>query len=239
MIPTPHIEAKEKSLIAETVIMPGDPLRAKLIAEKYLSNIQQVNHVRNMLGFTGEYKGKKLTIMGSGMGMPSMGIYSHELFVNYDVKSIIRIGSCGAYVKEINVYDVILATESYSESDFIEIVTGEKTRLARPSEVLVDKAKAAASTLEIPLHSVKVHCTDVFYRKNFDDYKMISKEHGCKVVEMESAALFANAKAAGKNALCLLTVSDHLVTHEVTTSEERQNSFTQMIEIALKTALEL
>ncbi|WP_119343576.1 purine-nucleoside phosphorylase [Facilibium subflavum] len=233
MIPTPHIEAKDKDLFAKTVIMPGDPLRAKLIADKYLKNYQQINQVRNMLAFTGTYKGKKLTVMGSGMGMPSMGIYSRELFADYDVENIIRIGSCGSYDEAIKVYDVILTTESYCESDFIEIVTGEKTRLVKPTESLNAKISAVAESRDIDIVKAKVHCSDVFYRKNFDDYQSIFKTQGCRVVEMESAALFANAKAYGKSAACLLTVSDSLVTKEVTTAEERQNSFTQMIELAL------
>lgn len=233
MIPTPHIEAKSKGDFAKTVIMPGDPLRAKLIAEIYLKDAKLINGVRNMLGFTGLYQGKKLTIMAHGMGMPSAGIYTAELFHNYDVDQIIRIGSCGAYVSEIKVYDVILVTESYCESDYIEIVTGEKTRLVHPNAELTAHIAATADKLNITLAQFKVHCADVFFRKNFDDYVDIHNEHGCKVVEMETAAIFANAKAYGKKAACLLTVSDSLVTKEITTSEERQNSFTKMIEVAL------
>lgn len=236
MIPTPHIEAKNKDDFAKTVIMPGDPLRAKLIAETYLKDIKQVNSVRNMLGFTGTYKGKKLTIMAHGMGIPSAGIYTAELFNNYDVDQIIRIGSCGSYVPEIKVYDVLLVTESYCESDYIEIVTGQKTRVAKPDVSLTAHIAKTAESLNLSITQAKVHCTDVFYRKNFDDYINIHSEHGCKAVEMETVAIFANAKAYGKKAACLLTVSDSLVTKEVTSSQERQNSFTKMIEIALASA---
>lgn len=233
MIPTPHIEASDKDEFAKTVIMPGDPLRAKLIAETYLKNARLVNSVRNMLGYTGTYKGKKLTIMAHGMGMPSAGIYTAELFNYYDVDNIIRIGSCGAYVPEVKVYDVLLVTESYCESDYIEIVTGEKTRTIKPDLSLTEHIAMIVKKLNLPVSKAKVHCTDVFYRKDFDDYLSIREQHGCKAVEMETAAIFANAKAYGKKAACLLTVSDSLVTKEVTTSQERQNSFTNMIEIAL------
>lgn len=236
MIPTPHIEAANKEDFAKTVIMPGDPLRAKLIAEKYLENIKLINGVRNMLGYTGNYKGKKLTVMAHGMGMPSAGIYTAELFKDYDVDNIIRIGSCGSYVLELGVYDVLLVNESYCESDYIEIVTGEKTRIAQPDFELTAHIGTIADKLNIPVIEVKVHCSDVFYRNNFNDYISIHENYGCKVVEMETAAIFANAKVYGKKAACLLTVSDLLVTKEVTTSQERQNSFTKMIEIALESA---
>lgn len=233
MIPTPHIDQKDASKIAKTVIMPGDPLRAQFIAEKYLTNVEQINSVRNMIGFTGLYKGKPVTVMGSGMGMPSMGIYSFELFKFYDVDRIIRVGSCGSYTDELKVYDVILTESSFSESDFIEIVTGEKTRVIKPTLELNQALEKSAAALSIPMQKVVVHSSDVFYRKNFEDFKKLKADHGCQVVEMESAALFANAQATGKQAACLLTVSDCLVTHQATTSEERQNAFTHMMEVAL------
>ena len=233
MIPTPHIEVKDKELFAKTVIMPGDPLRAKMIAETYLQSPQLINTVRNMLAYTGTYHGKKVTIMGHGMGIPSAGIYSAELFNNYDVDKIIRIGSCGSYVADINIYDVVLVTESYCESDFVEIVTGQKTRTAKPSAKLTDHIAFTAERMQIPLPKAKVHCADVFYRKNFDDYKMIEKKYGCRVVEMESVAIFANAQAYGKEAACLLSVTDDFITKEATTSEQRLHALTQMIEIAL------
>ncbi len=234
MIPTPHIEVADKNLFAKTVIMPGDPLRAKLIAENYLEDAKLINTVRNMFAYTGTYKGKKVSVMAHGMGIPSAGIYTAELFNHYDVDNIIRIGSCGSYVPEINVYDVVLVTEAYCESDYIEIVTGQKTRNIKPNEILTKHISETAKQLQIPIISAKVHCTDVFYRKEFNEYIKIHAEQGCKAVEMESVALFANAQAYGKKAACLLTVSDSFITKEVTTSQERQMALTKMIEIALE-----
>ena len=232
-LPTPHIEAETKDQIAKTVIMPGDPLRAKFIAKNYLENVVRINKTRNMLGYTGTYKGHKVTVMGSGMGMPSMGIYSYELFKFYDVENIIRVGSCGSYDTDYKVYDVVLIEESYGESNFIEIVTGEKTNIIVPSSKLNEELEISAKQQNINLKKVKAHCSDVFYRKNFGDYQTINKDHGCQIVEMETAALFANAKALGKNAAAVMTVSDCLVTGASTTSAERQKSFTQMMEVAL------
>ena len=232
-LPTPHIEAETKDKIAKTVIMPGDPLRARYIAETYLENVTRINSVRNMFGYTGTYKGHKVTVMGSGMGMPSIGIYSYELFAFYDVENIIRVGSCGSYDADYKVYDVVLIEESFGESDFIEIVTGEKTRIIHPSVELTKELEISAKRQNIEIKKATAHCSDVFYRKNFDDYKSINKDYGCQVVEMETVALFANAKALNKNAAAIMTVSDCLVTGESTTSAERQDSFTNMMEVAL------
>ncbi len=234
LIPTAHIAASEIGEIAKTVIMPGDPLRAKFIAETFLEDVKQFNTVRNMFGYTGTYKGKKISVMGSGMGMPSIGIYSSELYNFYDVDNIIRVGSAGAYTDKLDLYDVVLATSAYSESTFANIVLGESdiNNLASTTE-LNEKLIASSEKLGIELHQDIIHSSDVFYRKNFDDYKHIHATHGCVCVEMESFALFANAKAAGKNAACLITISDNLVTGELTTSQERQLAFTNMMEIAL------
>ncbi len=234
-LPTPHIETETKDQIAKTVIMPGDPLRAKFIVKNYLENTVRINKVRNMLGYTGTYKRSKVTVMGSGMGMASIGIYSHELFKEYDVDNIIRIGSCGSYDIDYKVYDVVFVEESYGESDFIEIVTGEKTKVVSPSAKLNAELEASAKAQNIHFKKAKAHCTDVFYRKNFDDYKAVNKDHGCQIVEMETAALFANAKVIGKNAAAIMTVSDCLVTGASSTSLERQKTFTDMMEIALGT----
>ena len=234
-LPTPHIEAESKDQVAKTVIMPGDPLRAKYIAEMYLENVTRINSVRNMFGYTGTYKGHKVTVMGSGMGMPSMGIYSYELFKFYDVENIIRVGSCGSYDSDYKIYDVVLIEESYGESDFIEIVTGEKTKTITPSLMLNRELRNSAKRQNIKFKKAKAHCTDVFYRKNVDDYKSINEEHGCQIVEMETSALFANAKALGKNAAAVMTVSDCFVTGESATSIERQEAFTHMMEVALGT----
>ena len=235
MIPTPHIEITSKEKVAKTVIMPGDPLRARYIAEHYLEDVVKVNSVRGMLGYTGTYKGHKVTVMGSGMGVPSMGIYSYELFKFYDVDNIIRVGSSGSYTKDLKVYDVVMVEETYAESSFIEVVTGEKTHTIKPSSELNEALEISAGRQNIDVKKVKAHCSDVFYRKNFDDYKNIAKKYGCECVEMETAALFANAKATGKNGAALLTISDCLVTGESTTSQQRQNSFTKMMEVALGT----
>ncbi len=234
-IPTPHIGVAEEGVIAKTVIMPGDPLRAKFIAETFLEDVTQFNTVRNMFGYTGTYNGRQISVMGSGMGMPSIGIYSYELFAFYGVDNIIRVGSAGAYTADLNLYDVVLAKDAYSESTFAEIVTGEKTDRLAATESLNAKLAATAKELNIDITEDTIHSSDVFYRKNFDDYKTINKEHGAVCVEMESFALFANAQATGKNAACLITISDNLVTHELTTAEERQTAFTNMIKIALET----
>jgi len=235
-IPTPHIEVKEEGVIAKTVLMPGDPLRAKFIAEKFLENVEQFNTVRNMFGFTGTYKGRKISVMGSGMGMPSIGIYSYELFNSYGVENIIRIGSCGAYTDELDLYDVLLATDAWSESSYAKVQSGYDKDAIEADAELNSKIENIAKELNIPVRSGRIHSSDVFYRENFKEFEGIRDNHGCMAVEMESFALFANAKVLGKKAACLLTVSDSLVTGELTTSEERQNAFTKMMEIALELA---
>ncbi|MFP4286824.1 MAG: purine-nucleoside phosphorylase [Candidatus Izemoplasmataceae bacterium] len=235
-MPTPHIEATEGE-IAKTVLMPGDPLRAKFIADTYLKDVKRFNTVRNMYGYTGTYNGKPISVMGSGMGMASIGIYSYELFKFYDVDNIIRIGSCGAYTDEIKLYDVLLAKSAYSESSYALTQSGDyKDPYTYPSESLNQRLIEAAKNLNIPLTLGVIHSSDVFYREHFDDYLKIYENHKAIAVEMESFALFHNAKVTGKNAACLLTVSDSLVTHEATTSQERQNAFTKMMEIALSLA---
>lgn len=235
-IPTPHIEVKEKGIIADTVLMPGDPLRAKFIADTFLEDVVQFNQVRGMLGFTGTYKGRKISVMGSGMGMPSIGIYSYELFAFYDVKRIVRIGSCGAYTEELDLYDVLLVDEAWSESSYAATQGVNDKSVQSANAKLNDKIDNISKVLDIPLRRGRIHSSDVFYRQNFKDFERIRDEEGCIAVEMESFALFANAEALGKEASCLLTVSDSLVSGEVTTSEERQNAFTKMMEIALELA---
>ena len=236
MIPTPHIEVTDKSKLAKTVLMPGDPLRAKFIADTFLTDVEQINGVRGMLGFTGLYNGRKITVMGSGMGMPSIGIYSYELFKFYDVENIIRIGSGGAYSPELNLFDVVLAEDTWSESSYAKTQGISRDDVLKASPELNEKLTANAEKLNIPVRVCRFHSSDVFYRENFDAYKTIHDEHNCLIVDMESFALFANAKATGRQAACLLTVSDSLVRHEATTSEERQNAFTNMMKIALEMA---
>ncbi len=236
MIPTPHIEAKNQNEIAKTVLMPGDPLRAKFIADTFLEDVVQFNEVRNMLGYTGTYKGRKISVMASGMGMPSIGIYSYELYEFYGVENIIRIGSCGGYTEKVKLYDVILAMDAWSESSYAKVQGGYDKEIIESTESLNVKLTEYAKDLNIPMHRERIHSSDVFYRENFEEYQEIYQKHGCVGVEMEAFALFHNAKVLGKKAACLLTVSDNLATKEATTSEERQNAFTNMMKIALEMA---
>jgi purine-nucleoside phosphorylase len=236
MIPTPHIESRNKDEIAKTVLMPGDPLRAKFIADNFLENVKQFNSVRNVFGYTGTYKGRRISVMASGMGMPSIGIYSYELFKFYDVENIIRIGSCGGYTPEVKLYDVILAKDAWSESNYARVQSGFEGDVIESSPELNERLIKYAKELNIPIHIERIHSSDVFYREGFEEYKEIYEKHGCVAVEMESFALFHNARVLGKKAACLLTVSDNLATREETTSEERQNSFTNMMKIALEMA---
>lgn len=231
---TPHNEAKRED-IARTVLMPGDPLRSRFIAETFLENPVLVNNVRGVQGYTGTYKGTPVTVMASGMGMPSIGIYSYELFKFYDVDNIIRIGSAGTYVRELNLYDVVLASDAYSESSFAKVLDGYTENTVPASAELNAKIEKAAASLSIPVHTGTIHSSDVFYHTSQDYMKEVTAHH-CLAVEMESFALFNNARITGKNAACLLTISDSFVTHAETTPEERQNSFTNMMKIALETA---
>ncbi|MCK9471296.1 MAG: purine-nucleoside phosphorylase [Bacilli bacterium] len=230
---TPHIELNDKSKIAKTVLMPGDPLRAKFIADTYLENVEKINTVRNMFGYTGTYKGKKVTVMGSGMGMPSIGIYSYELYNVYGVENIIRVGSCGSYSKDINIYDVIIVDKAYSESSYAKVAFGYEEHTLPASEELNTRLNDSAKKLNIPVFNKTIHSSDVFYRAYGDVFKDVRDKFGCVGVEMESFALFANARHLGKKAACILTVSDSLVTHEATSPKERQTSFNKMMEIAL------
>lgn len=234
MIPTPHISLNDKSKIAETVLMPGDPLRAKYIAETFLEDVEQFNTVRNMFGFTGTYKGKKISVMGSGMGMPSIGIYSYELFKFYDVKNIIRVGTAGSYSADLKLYDVFLARDAYSESTYAVTQDPEATMdIIAASETLNEKLIKSAKELNMPITIGRLHSSDVFYRKEEKKYLDISKKYDALAVEMESFALFHNARITGKNAACLVTISDNLITHEETTPEERQTAFENMMQIGL------
>lgn len=232
---TPHIEIEDKNLIAETVLMPGDPLRAKVIAEEYLDDYKLVNRVRNMLAFTGNYQGVKVTVMGSGMGMPSIGIYSYELYSQYDVKNIIRVGSCGAYDPDLRLYDVIIASQAYSESSYALTAFNYPENYQKATSELNMKLNQSAERLAYPVINAVIHSSDVFYRPD-GDYKTIRDKYGCVAVEMESFALFANARYLNKNAACILTVSDSLVTRQETSAAERQSSFRRMMEIALEAA---
>ena len=233
---TPHNSAK-KGGIAKTVLMPGDPLRAKFISETYLENAVQFNTVRGMLGYTGEYKGKPVSVMGSGMGIPSIGIYSYELFTEYDVDDIIRIGSSGGYAKHLKLYDVILVTEAYSESTYAKYQNGFEGDLISAADALTDRLRESGKRLGVPLIEGRVHSADQFYREAGmvpAYWDKMRDEKNCLSVEMESFGLFHNANVTGKNAACILTISDLLFNFdEVTTPEEREKSFTSMMEVAL------
>lgn len=230
---TPHNNA-DKGQIAKTVLMPGDPLRARFIAETFLEDAVCFNDVRNMYGYTGTYNGKRVSVMGSGMGMPSMGIYSYELFKEYDVDNIIRIGSAGSYCREAKIYDVVLATEVYSESTYARTQNGCESDKTYPSEALNQRLRESAAGQHIAMLEGCIHSTDVFYREGDGSYfEALYKEKGCMAVEMESFALLHNAAVCKKAASCLVTISDSFVSGEVTTAEERQNAFTNMIKIAL------
>ncbi len=232
---TPHNNANVNDF-APTVLMPGDPLRAKFIAEHFLTDVKQVNAVRNMFGYTGYYKGKKVSVMGSGMGMPSIGIYCNELYNIYNVEKIIRIGSCGAYQKDVHVYDVILAQGACTNSNFgSQYLPNGGTFSAISDYEMLDNAYQYAKKHKIPVHVGNIMSSDIFYNANADEWLQWQKM-GILAVEMESYALFSTAAYYHKKALCILTVSDSLVTHEVTTAEEREKNFMQMVEIALEIA---
>ncbi|NLC34019.1 MAG: purine-nucleoside phosphorylase [Erysipelothrix sp.] len=234
---TAHIEANENE-IAKVVLMPGDPLRAKYVAETYLENVKQFNTVRNMFGFTGTYKGQEVSVMGSGMGMPSIGIYSYELFNEYGVEKIIRIGSAGSYEADLKIYDVIVAEEAFSDSSYAFVQNGDERTTLPASKELNDTIKAAAARINKELQTGIIHSSDVFYRNVDENYwKDINKDSGARCVEMESFALFHNANVLGKQAACLLTISDSFVTNEATSAQERQESFNNMMEIALEAAI--
>lgn len=232
---TTHNEALKED-IAKTVIMTGDPLRAKYIAEKYLDDYKLVNKVRGMYAYTGYYKGNRLTVMAHGMGIPSAGIYSYELFDYYDVDNIIRIGTCGSYSKDLDLKSVLLVKETYSDTNFDLEQGGSNIENLLSDTDLNKKIEQAASKLNVTLTKVKVYCSDIFYTKN-DIYEKMYNEHNCLAVEMESYAIFYNARILKKKASCLLTVSDNLVTGEKLSSIDRQNSFDEMIKLALESTL--
>jgi len=232
---TPHNEAK-KGEVAKLVIMPGDPLRAEYIAKTFLDDVVQFNNVRGMKGFTGKYKGKAVSVMGSGMGMPSMGIYSYELFKFYDVDRIVRVGSCGSARKELDLYQVILTEDSYSDSSYIEIMSGKSQKITKPSKELNDEIIEIAKNLNIDMVVGRTSSGDVFYQEDYSKTLEKFVEYNIIAAEMEATALFHNANVLGKQAACILTVSDNMILKKETTAAERQNAFTQMMNIALELA---
>lgn len=235
-IATPHIAANTEDF-GKTVLMPGDPLRSKFIAENYLENAKLVNNIRGVQGYTGTYKGTKVSVMASGMGMPAIGIYSYELFNMFGVDNIIRVGSAGAMNEKVKVRDIVFGMGACTNSNYASqyCLTGSFAPIA--SYDLLRLAIAQADNLSARYHVGNILSSDPFYNADqTSNGKWASM--GVLAVEMEAAALYMNAAKAGKNALAILTVSDHLITGEETTAEERQNSFTQMMEIALNTAVE-
>ncbi len=230
---TPHNSA-QKGDFAKTVLMPGDPLRARHIAEKFLTDARLVNEVRGMYAYTGTYKGKPVSVMASGMGMPSMGIYSYELFQYYEVDNIIRIGTAGAVSEKLKLRDVVLAMSSATNSNYASQYELPGIPAPTASFELLSKAYQAASSLDKTVHVGSVFCTDVFYTEN--DSLIQWRKLGILATEMESAALYLNAARLGKNALCICTISDCPITGESTPPEEREQSFDDMVLIALETA---
>lgn len=228
--PTPHNAAVEGQ-IAKTVLMPGDPLRTKLLADTYLENVEQFNTVRNMFGYTGTYKGQPVSVMGSGMGMPSIGIYSYELFNFYGVDNILRIGSAGGLAPEVKLRDIVIGMSSSTDSNYPSQYGMPGTIAPTADFGLLSKAIAGAEKLGYPVRVGNILASDVFYTVNNSLPKWASMD--VLAVEMESAALYLNAMYAHKHALTLLTISDLPLTGEALTAEERQTSFTQMMEVAL------
>ena len=236
---TPHNEA-EIGDFAKTVIMPGDPLRAKYIAENFLEDAKLVNSVRNMLAYTGLYKGKRISVMAHGMGMPSVGIYSYELYKFYDVENIIRIGSCGGYIKELDLFDVVLADDVYTEGNYALTFNNEDCHLCSSNKELNSIIKQVADISDIKVTEGNTVCTDAvdFYMTNPKKFfNRIPKNINPIAAEMEAFALFYNAKLLNKKAACLMTVVDSQFINKQATPEEREQGLTKMIKIALEAGI--
>ena len=241
--PTPHINATPKDF-AKTVLMPGDPLRAKFIAENFLENTKLVNNVRGIHGYTGTYKGTPVSVMASGMGMPSIGIYSYELFNFFEVDNIIRVGSAGGMSEKVNVRDIIIAQGACTDSNYAHTFNLPGTFSAIADFELLKTAVDKADELNLKYAVGNVLSSDIFYNDLSDVSDNMTPtalwgKMGVLGVEMEAAALYMNAARSGKNALAILTVSDHLLTGESLSAEDRQNSFTDMMTLSLETAVSL
>ena len=232
-IPTPHIGAGEGE-IAESILLPGDPLKAKYIADNFLTDAAQFNATRNMLGFTGFYKGKRVPVMGTGMGCPSIGIYSYELIHFYGCRNLIRVGTAGALRPDVKVRDLVFGMGACTTSNYVKQfrLPGDYSCIC--SFELLEKAVSAARERGLEYHVGNILSSDMFYNPDLPPAGTTWDRMGVLAVEMESAALYSNAAYGGANALCILTVSDSLVTGEATTAEERQTSFTDMMEVALE-----
>ena len=241
--PTPHINAVPGDF-GQTVLMPGDPLRSKFIAENFLENAKLVNNVRGVQGYTGTYKGTRISVMASGMGMPSMGIYSHELYNVFEVQNIMRIGSAGSLRADIKVRDIVLGQGTCTDSRWAEQFHLAGTFAPICSYEMLEKCVETAKAMGVRYHVGNLVTSDRFYGDEADLPERLRAntgwmKMGVMAVEMEAAALYMNAARYGKNALAICTISDHILTGEATTAEERQNSFTQMMELALETARKL
>ena len=234
-IPTPHINAPAGAF-ADTVLMPGDPKRSRLIADQFLQNAELVNDVRGVQGYTGYYKGKRVSVMASGMGCPSIGIYSYELFRFYDVQNIIRLGSAGSMSADINVRDIVIAMSAYNNSSYLKQFGfgfgGDSAPCA--DYELLRKAMDTAKAMNLTAHCGAVFTSEAFYGEN-EEVNALHKQN-VMAVEMEAAALYLNAALSGKHALAICTISDHTLTGESLSAEERQNSFLDMIRLGLEIA---
>lgn len=235
---TIHFEFNKED-VSDLVIMPGDPLRAKYIAENYLSDVKQINSTRNMFGFTGLYKGRKISVIGSGMGIPSMGIYSYELFKFYDVKKIIRVGTCGGYSPNLKLFDVVLVDKTYSDSKYGYTLCKNKNKLVSSSILLTNKIEEIANNLGINIKRGNNHTCEVFtpYIDGYNPAKIIRK-YKCITSEMEAYSLFINAELLNKDAACILTVSDTINDKSVISKDEREKKLNNAIILALETLLD-
>ena len=234
---TVHIESN-KGDIADIVLMPGDPKRSEYIAKNFLKDYRLVNSVRGMTAYTGYYKDRLVTVFPSGMGNPSMGIYSYELYKYYDVDTIIRIGTSGAYTEELEVRDLLVVSDAYSLSSYAEEKNNNQEHIMEATPDLVNQIEQVADKLSQKIKKGRVHCEDAHYKETAVFEKM-ANEYNCLAVEMESFALFYNAKLLNKKAACILTISNSLVSNVETTSEEREKGLDEMIVLALETAITL
>lgn len=232
-----HISAK-KGEIAKTVLLPGDPLRAKYIAENFLQDAKLVSKTRNIFYFTGTYKGKEVTVGASGMGAPSIGIYSFELFTEYEVENIIRIGTSGGYTTELNVMDLLNVENAASESTYAKYAWEIEGDLIPHQGNIFDVINETAAEMGLETKATNIHTSDIFYRKN-TGIPEVAQKYNCPAVEMEAFALFANAKHLGKNAATILTISDIIPTREEISADQRETALKPMIELALETAIKL
>lgn len=232
-----HIAAK-KGEIAKTVLLPGDPLRAKYIADRFMSDVKLVSQTRNIFYFTGLYNGKEITVGASGMGIPSIGIYSYELYTEYEVDTIIRIGTCGAYTNALKLFDVLNVEKAASESTYARFAWGIEEEIIGNQGDIFDKINETAQEIKLAVQPTTIHTSDIFYRKDAD-IPVIAQKYNCSAVEMEAFALFANAQYLSKNAASILTVSDIIPTREQISADERQQALNTMIGLALETALKM